>query len=190
MGLQVALQAQQVAAQTELTNAQAEKIRSETTAQKIENLVGVGIDLAKKVTEVRKNKKDTEEVEQKIENLKKTAEATEESIKLIQANAANKEVQTRIAQFQDDMNKVIKSSEWFEDGKSHGWEETVIERYYGNFKKDMATLSHDEKKMLFDKDILDKLSKDIELYRDWETDRKSTRLNSSHSAKSRMPSSA
>ena len=27
-------------------------------------------------------------------------------------------------------------------------------------------------------------------YRDWETDRKSTRLNSSHSAKSRMPSSA
>ena len=29
-----------------------------------------------------------------------------------------------------------------------------------------------------------------EHYRDWETDRKSTRLNSSHSAKSRMPSSA
>ena len=27
-------------------------------------------------------------------------------------------------------------------------------------------------------------------YRDWETDRKSTRLNSSHSAKARMPSSA
>ena len=48
MGLQVALQAQQTAAQTELTNAQAEKIRSETTAQKVENLVGVGIDLAKK----------------------------------------------------------------------------------------------------------------------------------------------
>ena len=31
---------------------------------------------------------------------------------------------------------------------------------------------------------------DILPYRDWETDRKSTRLNSSHSAKSRMPSSA
>ena len=31
---------------------------------------------------------------------------------------------------------------------------------------------------------------DINYYRDWETDRKSTRLNSSHSAKSRMPSSA
>ena len=33
-------------------------------------------------------------------------------------------------------------------------------------------------------------NKDTLLYRDWETDRKSTRLNSSHSAKSRMPSSA
>lgn len=163
MGLQVSLQAQQVAAQTELTNAQAEKIRSETTAQKVENLIGVGIDLAKKVAEVRKNKKDTEEVEQKIENLKKTAEATEESIKLIQANIANKEVQTRIAQFQDDLNQIIKSSVWYENGKSYGWEDSVIERYYRNFKKDIATLSHDEKKMLFDKEIVDKLSSDIEL---------------------------
>ena len=30
----------------------------------------------------------------------------------------------------------------------------------------------------------------ISMYRDWETDRKSTRLNSSHSGESRMPSSA
>ena len=32
--------------------------------------------------------------------------------------------------------------------------------------------------------------KEIDAYRDWETDRKSTRLNSSHSGESRMPSSA
>ena len=35
-----------------------------------------------------------------------------------------------------------------------------------------------------------KIILDMYDYRDWETDRKSTRLNSSHSAKSRMPSSA
>ena len=35
-----------------------------------------------------------------------------------------------------------------------------------------------------------KVEEDWRNYRDWETDRKSTRLNSSHSAKSRMPSSA
>lgn len=163
MGLQVSLQAQQIAAQTALTNAQAEKVRSETTEQKVENLVGIGIDLAKRVAEVRKSKKDTEEVEQKIENLKKTAEETDESIKLIKANVDNVNVQKRIAQFQDDMNQIIKSSTWFENGKAHGWEETVIDRYYANFKKDIATMSHDEKKMLFDKEILDKLSKDINL---------------------------
>ena len=163
MGLQVALQAQQAAAQTALTNTQAEKVRSETTAQKVENLVGIGIDLAKKVSEVRKNKKDTEEVEQKIENLKKTAEATEESIKLIKANVANTEVQTRIAQFQDDINKVIKSSTWYEKGKSYGWQDALIEKYYGSFKSDMAEFSYNEKKMLFDKDILERLNKDMEL---------------------------
>ena len=41
------------------------------------------------------------------------------------------------------------------------------------------------------KDIpLKKVTSTTGMYRDWETDRKSTRLNSSHSAKSRMPSSA
>ena len=35
-----------------------------------------------------------------------------------------------------------------------------------------------------------KFNDNLPIYRDWETDRKSTRLNSSHSAKSRMPSSA
>ena len=30
----------------------------------------------------------------------------------------------------------------------------------------------------------------LDVYRDWETDRKSTRLNSSHITRSRMPSSA
>ena len=34
------------------------------------------------------------------------------------------------------------------------------------------------------------LGQQVIKYRDWETDRKSTRLNSSHSAKSRMPASA
>ena len=37
------------------------------------------------------------------------------------------------------------------------------------------------------KEIANKLNK---IYRDWETDRKSTRLNSSHRSLSRMPSSA
>ena len=41
-----------------------------------------------------------------------------------------------------------------------------------------------------DSNVWKQLKADMTGYRDWETDRKSTRLNSSHSAKSRMPSSA
>ena len=116
------------------------------------------------MAEVRKDKKETEEVEQKIENLKKTAEETEESIKLIKANIENKEVQTRIAQFQDDINNIIKSSGgWDKNGKSYGWRDTVIARYYAGFEKDIAEFSYNEKKMLFDKNVLERLSKDIGL---------------------------
>ena len=89
--------------------------------------------------------------------------AAEESIKLIKANVDNKEVQTRIAQFQDDINRVIKSSIWYEKGKSYGWEDTLIEKYYAGFKSDIAEFSHNEKKMLFDKEILERLEKDMEL---------------------------
>ena len=61
-------------------------------------------------------------------------------------------------------------------------------------KKDKdATKKVEEKKSLTYEERWAKLATDLEAagrYRDWETDRKSTRLNSSHSAKSRMPSSA
>ena len=52
--------------------------------------------------------------------------------------------------------------------------------------RDFVYLKDDIKEKFYVKDIL----KEGKCYRDWETDRKSTRLNSSHSAKSRMPSSA
>ena len=50
---------------------------------------------------------------------------------------------------------------------------------------------------MYDDNFFDIEAEDVEhppkawiTYRDWETDRKSTRLNSSHSGESRMPSSA
>ena len=39
-------------------------------------------------------------------------------------------------------------------------------------------------------DFVSFLEENEQIYRDWETDRKSTRLNSSHRSLSRMPSSA
>ena len=48
MGIQMALQAQQVMANTQLANAQADKTRAEATAQNMQNLIGSSIDLAQR----------------------------------------------------------------------------------------------------------------------------------------------
>ena len=56
------------------------------------------------------------------------------------------------------------------------------------FGKAPTTYNKAEKYMTYNPQFT--YGKPYTMYRDWETDRKSTRLNSSHSAKSRMPSSA
>ena len=59
---------------------------------------------------------------------------------------------------------------------------------------DVAWISGDEGNLVGKSqltDIWNQANKGLQgIYRDWETDRKSTRLNSSHSGESRMPSSA
>ena len=63
------------------------------------------------------------------------------------------------------------------------------ERYSGNYKRTLYLPENADVNKIQAK-MEDGVLKVTLLYRDWETDRKSTRLNSSHSAKSRMPSSA
>ena len=62
MGIQMALQAQQVMANTQLANAQAQKTRAEATAQNMQNLVGSSIDLAQKIGEIGRTKQDRKSV--------------------------------------------------------------------------------------------------------------------------------
>ena len=60
----------------------------------------------------------------------------------------------------------------------------------GDIDLDASVILFDENKQVVDVVYFGQLrSKDGD-YRDWETDRKSTRLNSSHITRSRMPSSA
>ena len=69
-----------------------------------------------------------------------------------------------------------------EDGGRRIRKPVFICKYYAVWR-DMLTRCYSNKS-------LESYPTYIGQYRDWETDRKSTRLNSSHSAKSRMPSSA
>ena len=68
-------------------------------------------------------------------------------------------------------------------GRSGNWKAVIeYEPWSDRVKIWLAELIHD-------KTYVASVNKDG-VYRDWETDRKSTRLNSSHSGESRMPSSA
>ena len=58
-----------------------------------------------------------------------------------------------------------------------------LSRKYGIDKKDVNEIATKEVRL-----FLERIRQTR--YRDWETDRKSTRLNSSHITRSRMPSSA
>ena len=62
---------------------------------------------------------------------------------------------------------------------------TMVSSYKAQKTSDFATRNARQQEKL-----VKEIAEMIQPYRDWETDRKSTRLNSSHSAKSRMPSSA
>ena len=76
------------------------------------------------------------------------------------------------------------------------WKMSVLDReYLDKIQEDRVTRFIAEIAKLQKEGSLAESATDVNYhtgrkYRDWETDRKSTRLNSSHSAKSRMPSSA
>ena len=76
--------------------------------------------------------------------------------------------------------------------KYEGFCATVKEVYeiFTDFYDDRADLHIKPVEQIISRDIRSLEGMYSKSYRDWETDRKSTRLNSSHSAKSRMPSSA
>ena len=66
----------------------------------------------------------------------------------------------------------------------------LIENFFAKLKQYRAIATRYDKRAHNFLGAIHLAASVIWLYRDWETDRKSTRLNSSHSAKSRMPSSA
>ena len=77
-----------------------------------------------------------------------------------------------------------------QDGKKVEYEELRVALM---FCRDMLFFTEQDLKKALDNPnpfIKQIIEENRDTYRDWETDRKSTRLNSSHSAKSRMPSSA
>lgn len=163
MGIQMALQAQQVMANTQLANAQAQKTRAEATAQNMENLVGSSIDLAQKISEIGRTK-------QEKKNLEVTYTKTVGEVKKIQEEVNNLTLQgdilkenKELLEFQNGVNKIIKNGVHYDTkGKEVDWQQAVLMRYFGPLGKEMSQWEKDEQQALFDKGVLERLMKDID----------------------------
>lgn len=163
MGIQMALQAQQVMANTQLANAQAQKTRAEATAQNMQNLIGSSIDLAEKISEIGRTK-------QEKKNLEASYNKTVEEVRKVQEEVQNLGLQgdilkenKELLEFQNGVNKVIKNGVYYDTrGAEIDWQQSVLMRYFGPIGREMAQWDKDEKQALFDKGVLERMMKDID----------------------------
>lgn len=163
MGIQMALQAQQVMANTQLANAQAQKTRAEATAQNMQNLLGSSIDLAQKIGEIGRTKEEKK-------NLEATYSKTVEEVKKVQEEVNNLMLEgdvlkenKELLEFQNGVNRIIKSGVYYDTkGAKMDWQQSVILRYFGAIGKDIVQWEKDEQQALFDKGVLERLMKDID----------------------------
>ena len=163
MGIQMALQAQQIMANTQLANAQAQKTRAEATAQNMQNLVGSSIDLAQKIGEIGKTK-------QEKKNLEVSYVKTIEEVKKVQEEVNNLTLQgdilkenKELLEFENGVNRIIKSGVYYDTkGAKMDWQQSVILKYFGPIGRDVVQWDKDEQQALFDKGVLERLMKDID----------------------------
>ena len=207
MGLQIALQAKQQAAQTELTLAQANKLKQETLKEATVGMAQGVMDLVTSINNNDKIKADKDKVVKEVEVLGANLQKINEDAALVRENK-------ELAAFQNRVNKILENSMYHEDGKEYDFSDVIITKMYKGFLTENLRMDKEQVELLNEKGIAERLSKDLnkivqgkldelsithetlnklkqeDSYRDWETDRKSTRLNSSHITRSRMPSAA
>lgn len=163
MGIQMALQAQQIMANTQLANAQAQKTRAEATAQNMQNLIGSSIDLAQKISEIGKTK-------QEKKNLEVTYDKTVEEVKKVQEEVNNLMLEgdvlkenKELLEFQNGVNRIIKNGVYYDTkGAKMDWQQSVIMKYFGPIGRDIVQWEKDEQQALFDKGVLERMMKDID----------------------------
>lgn len=163
MGIQMALQAQQIMANTQLANAQAQKTRAEATAQNMQNLVGSSIDLAQKIGEIGKTKQEKKNLEATYAKTVKEVEKVQEEVNNLTLQGDVLKENKELLEFQNGVNRIIKNGVHYDGkGKEIDWQQSVLMRYFGPIGKEMAEWEKDEQQALFDKGVLERLMKDID----------------------------
>lgn len=164
MGIQMALQAQQVMANTQLANAQADKTRAEATAQNMQNLIGSSIDLAQKIGEIGKTNQEKKNLKITYEKTVKEVEKVQEEVNNLMRQGDILKENKELLEFQNGVNRIIKNGVHYDGkGKEIDWEQSVLIKYFGPLGKEMAQWEKDEQQALFDKGVLERLMKDIDV---------------------------
>lgn len=164
MGIQMALQAQQVMANTQLANAQAQKTRAEATAQNMENMIGSSIDLAQKIGQIGKTKQEKKNLEAAYVKTVREVEKVQEEVNNLTLQGDVLKENKELLEFQNGVNRIIKSGVYYDTkGAKMDWQQSVIMKYFGPIGKDIVQWEKDEQQALFDKGVLERLMKDIDV---------------------------
>ena len=156
MGLQIALQAKQQAAQTELTLAQANKLKQETIKEASVGMAQGVMDLITSINNNDKIKADKDKVVKEVEVLGANMKKIEEDAALARENKD-------LAAFQNRVNKILENStHWDENGKEWDFKDVVITKMYKQFLNENLRLDKEEVELLNEKGIAERLANDLD----------------------------
>lgn len=155
MGLQVALQAEQMRAQTQLIQAQTAKVESDTMLQGMTQFGKGFLEMAGMIQQLNVNEKQKQKLEGEIKQIGKT-------IDQIEANTGVLKENQKLLSFQNRVNSLLENATKFEDGKQKDFAQVTIEKW---FAEQGAFIEEADKRALEainDRKVLEKLANDID----------------------------
>lgn len=155
MGLQIALQAKQQAAQTELTLAQANKLKQDTLKEATVGMAQGVMDLITSINNNDKIKADKDKIVKEVEVLGANMKKIEEDAALVKENK-------ELAAFQNRVNKILENSTHWENGKEWDFSDVIVTKMYKQFLNENLRLDKEEVELLNEKGIAERLAKDLD----------------------------
>ena len=90
-------------------------------------------------------------------------EYVDSQIEILKKEGLKKDQETELLKFQNGINNLLKNASHWENGKEIDFNQATIEKFFGEVSKDIKTWDKESQQALFDKQVLERLQKDISL---------------------------